>query len=125
MKCTNQTRCCSYGHGFVPAKLDFDELELRKQLQAATVKVKNIAVRLEKPTEATQNDEAGPEKELPKQKRHEAMFRINTCKDKVVSQLHDEVKAIGEQFRTTERTKFNLDRLERKGLHELRLLVKD
>ena len=120
----------SYGHGFVPAKLDFDELELRKQLQSAMVKVNNLAVRLEKPLkdtehEATQKEVAGPEKVPPKLKRHEAMFRSTTCKDKVVSQLYDEVKAFGEQFRPTERTKFNLNRFERKGLYELRMLVKE
>ena len=76
--------------------------------------------------EATQKDEAGPEKVPPKLKRHEAMFRGTTCKDhKVVSQLYDEVKAVGEQFRPTERTKFNLNRFERKGHYELRLLVKE
>lgn len=52
------------------------------------------------------------------------MFRHTICKDKVVSQLFDEVKAFGEQFRPTEQTKFNLNKLERQGLHELQQLVK-
>ena len=87
-------------HGSKPAKSVYNELELRKQLQSAMIKVNNLVLRLEKPAdvEAIQSEDSGTEKVPLKLKRHEAMFRHTICKDKVVSQLYDEVNLSGNSF---------------------------
>ena len=113
------------GVGFVPSGSKFDGLKLQEQLQAAMVSVNNVAVSLESPN-VTEGSQPEDSKIAPKGlSKHQCMFRQNICKDKVVSQLYQEVVNFGEHFKPTGKPRFNLNRLEHAGLKELTKLVKD
>lgn len=117
----------SRGDGFVPAGSSFNSLQLREHLQIAMVKVNNLAVRIENPKVVDVTDSQPADSNvLPKHlTRHQTMFRHNTCRDKVVSQLYDEVLNFGEQFQPTQKQRMNLNHRERQGLKELKGLVKE
>ena len=116
----------SYGDGFVPTNDSYNSLQLREQLQISMVKVNNAARRMENPESTVLADEVVDTNVVPKNlSRHQTMFRHTICRDKVVSELHDEVVSFAEQFQPTTKQRKNLNRTEQRGLKELEGLVKD